>query len=125
MDDGILFGRNAHDLQNLLLKLKNVFVITVNENPSSFLGLEIEKEKEGIRLNQQKYSEKILEVYGMSNAKKVDTPILANTETNDKGNRTKYFPFREAVGSLLYLTAKTRPDLSYSVTYNSRNQCRN
>lgn len=33
----------------------------------------------------------------------------------------KSFVFREAVGSLLYLMAKTRPDLSYTVTYNSRN----
>ncbi|XP_071571282.1 uncharacterized protein [Temnothorax nylanderi] len=84
-------------------------------------GIQIKQGREGIKLNQQNYSERILETYGMSNSKPVDTPILANAEINDGGSRTKSFPFREAVGSLLYLTAKTRPDLSYAVTYNSRN----
>lgn len=120
IDDGILFGENAQDLQNILLKLKNVFEITINKNPSSFLGLEIEKQKDGIKLTQQSYTEKVLEIYGMSNAKSVNTPILANTEYNDGGNREEFFPFKEAVGSLLYLTGKTRPDLSFAVTYNSR-----
>lgn len=121
VDDGILFGRNLQDLKNLLSKLKNVFEIIINENPSSFLGLEIEKQENSIRLNQQNYSGKVLDTYGMNNAKPVDTPMLVNKEMNDEGSRTKSFPFREAVGSLLYLTAKTRPDLSYAVTYNSRN----
>lgn len=54
------------------------------------------------------------------NARPVDTPMLANKKINDNGNRTKNFPYREAVGSLLYLTTKTRPDLNYAVINNSR-----
>lgn len=121
VDDGILFGKSQQNLKNLLSNLKNIFEITFNENPSSFLGLEIERGPDGIKLSQQNYSEKILETYNMNDAKSVDTPLLANSGINDTGKRTKSFPFKEAVGSFLYLTAKTRPDLSFAVTYCSRN----
>lgn len=51
----------------------------------------------------------------MDNAKSVDTPILANSGLNNVANKIKSFPFREAVESLFYPAAKTRPDLSYAV----------
>lgn len=120
IDDGILFGKNTEDLKDLLSKLKNNFEMTFNKNPSSFLGLEIHRRQDGIKLNQYNYSRKILETYNMDNAKAVDMPILANSELNNVANKIKSFPFREAVGSLLYLAAKTRPDLSYAVAYHSR-----
>nr|XP_034172331.1 uncharacterized mitochondrial protein AtMg00810-like [Osmia lignaria] len=88
-------------------------------NPVSFLGLEIKRMKKGIKISQRQYSTKILETYGMTDAKPADTPMLPNTTTEEKGAR-RDFPYREAVGSLLYLTAKTRPDLNYAVTYSSR-----
>jgi hypothetical protein len=56
----------------------------------------------------------------MNEAKKVKTPIegTADEEDNTKENNT--FPYREAAGSLLYLSNKTRPDMTYAISYNSR-----
>ncbi|XP_071646640.1 uncharacterized protein [Temnothorax longispinosus] len=55
----------------------------------------------------------------MKDAKSANTPI--QPEGNSKvENVRKTFPYRQAIGSLLYLTTKTRPDLCYAVNYSSR-----
>jgi hypothetical protein len=43
------------------------------------------------------------------------TPTMSDIEQNEK-----IFPYREAVGSLLYMTSKTRPDMPFTVNEESR-----
>lgn len=40
---------------------------------------------------------------------------------NDGSTEEIRFPFREAIGSLLYLANKTRPDITYAINRLSRN----
>lgn len=59
----------------------------------------------------------------MSDCKPVSTPIIKETTQVGKVEEftnTRVFPYREAVGALMYLMTGTRPDIAYAVSIVSR-----
>lgn len=81
-----------------------------------------------IQLNQSAYIRKMLQKFGMNDCKPVTTPsdpsIRLNKEmeprTSEEICEMKKVPYREAVGSLLYASQGTRPDISFAVGCVSR-----
>lgn len=72
-------------------------------------------------LHQQCYAEKVLMRFNMANCKSVTTPADPNQVLSHFERKSdSKFPYREAVGSLMYLAIATRPDLSYAVGCVSR-----
>ena len=73
-------------------------------------------------MNQEKFTEAILKRFGMSDCNPASTPFDNGTsllKANDEEHRRflqRDFPYRQAVGSLLYLAQTTRPDLCWSVS---------
>jgi len=74
------------------------------------LGMKIERTDDGsIKLSQRAYSERVLERFGMAEAKPHSTPlppgitlsIKDSPETQDEANEMKGIPYREALGSLI------------------------
>nr|XP_009758769.1 PREDICTED: uncharacterized protein LOC104211420 [Nicotiana sylvestris] len=81
-----------------------------------FHGLQIQQFEEGTFICQTKYTKKLIQKFGMSNAKSIGTPISPSTslDKDEQGipiDETKYCGM---IGSLLYLTA-SRPDIMFSV----------
>lgn len=123
VDDGILFGKNENELSTLLEGLKEFFQLTSGDT-KIFLGITLKFEN-GIHMSQKMYALEILKRFHMLDCKAVDTPICKPNDSNEDENlchEKLNFPYREAVGSLLYLSAKTRPDLSFAVGFESRSQ---
>ncbi|UYV80232.1 K02A2.6-like, partial [Cordylochernes scorpioides] len=122
VDDGMLFGSDEKEMDNLLVELAQEFEIRISNNPEMFVGMNIMNKDEGLILSQHDYIECVLKKYNMLDAKPVTTPIVGAVkidpilENKSEGN----FPYREAVGSLLYLANKTRPDVAYAVGYEGR-----
>lgn len=121
IDDGLVAATTDQDISELILFLQREFAIKVADG-SFFVGLQINRLSDGsIHLNQSTYAKKVLAKFNMMDAYPVDTPADANTKllANLDGKLT-VFPYREAVGSLMYLAIATRPDISFAVGLASR-----
>ena len=130
VDDGLIAGNDTKKMLNILNKLHKEFTIThskIEEKELSYLGMQIKVSKNEIFVSQSRYAEKILlrfnEIFG--EIYPAHTPIergmITNPENfvNDKP-LSKTVPYRQAIGSLLYLAIISRPDISFAVNYFSR-----
>lgn len=118
VDDGIIFSKNEDSIKMILEELKNEFKITVFENIETFVGVHVTETSNSINLTQEKFANTIVERFGMKDAKISKIPMETSKILDSKKNIT--FPYREAIGNLLYISNKTRPDIAFSVGLSSR-----
>ncbi|KAI3494512.1 hypothetical protein L1887_40761 [Cichorium endivia] len=122
--DDIIFGSTDPNLSKDFEKLmKSKFQMSMMGKINFFLGLQIKQSKEGIFINQQKYTKSLLERFGMTNCSKEKVPLPAGTRLNPSLDKTKtgIHQYRSMIGSLLYLTA-SRPDIMFAVCNCARYQ---
>ena len=86
-----------------------------------FLGLEVERTKEGLFLCQEKYARDLLQKYGMFDCKPLTLLIEMNSKLSIKEGKDleDSIMYRLKVGSLIYLTL-IRPDVAFAVGVVSR-----
>lgn len=124
VDDGLLASTDDHMKETFLERLKKQFKISAKP-ASYFLGLEINATEKGdITVSQSSYTNRILHRFRMQDCNPVSTPMVKDSSQLGKANGEEelntVFPYREAVGALLYLMTCTRPDIAYSVSVASR-----
>lgn len=119
VDDGLVAATDQETATNFLKDLEGRLKIT-SKPASYYLGLEIEREKDGsVFIMQECYTKKILERFKMADCNSISTPIESGVTTEEKSSEEN-FPYREAVGALAYLMMGTRPDIAYAVGVVSR-----
>ena len=72
-----------------------------------------------IMIDQCAYLEKVLERFGMQNARVAPTPLPQGyypLDYNGPVDPKLRSHFQQVIGSLLYITLGTRPDIAYAVT---------
>lgn len=96
----------------------------LGNNDLTYLGISIQKKHDGIYINQSKYLEKVLIKYGMENCKGVQLPMDVNYVFDEACEIDLSYEniCRSLIGSLMYATVGSRPDLAMSVYYLSRYQ---
>jgi hypothetical protein len=80
------------------------------------LGMDISRDRatRTLSLGQGRYAQKVVERFGLGSARGQPTPMDPSIDlTQPSAACTK--PYREAIGSLMYLMVGTRPDLAYSI----------
>ena len=90
-----------------------------------YLGMDINYQREDgvVILSQSHYVTKILKRFSMSDCKSVATPMeskLILSPHEDGATELTSAPYRQLIGSVMYLMLCTRPDVSYSVGLLSR-----
>lgn len=128
VDDGLIAGESRAEILDILKKLNEEFEITYDTAPDnclSYLGMKIEKLENEIVVTQPNYTKKILERFNSNLSNPTAIPMEKGMYTNQENfcndkKLDKAVPFREAIGSLLYLSTISRPDISFAVNYLSR-----
>ena len=120
VDDIILAGKSNKKIKTVKEMLATRFEVKDMGLLHYFVGVIIVQDpaKGSVWIGQPTHATTLLERFGMENAKSVKTPVscgsqLVKARDSDKpANQTLY---QSAVGCLLYLSTRTRPDIAYAV----------
>ena len=122
--DNIIVGSTKDEFSHGFSKLMQAeFEMSMIEELTHILGLQIRQQDSGIFLSQSKYVKNLVKKFGLESASSVRTPISPNVKliVDLLGKSVDPSLYRSMIGSLLYLTA-SRHDISYSVGVCARYQ---
>lgn len=121
VDDFFIFHNNVTEVTNIKIELDKHFHIKDLGPISYCLGMKIERNRQKceLKISQEQYIMKILDRFHMTECNVVGTPmeqkqILSVSE--------EYYdsPYQQLIGSLMYLSVCTRPDIAFPVSYLSQ-----
>lgn len=122
VDDGLLVAKDPQLLNRVIRQMESQFNVTVGE-AEFFVGIQIEQQSDGIFIHQSAYTERILERFKMTDCNATATPsdisqkMLKESENMPAdGTITEKFPYRELIGSVMFLMICSRPDISCAVS---------
>lgn len=125
VDDILLFGKKDKIVEEKIA-IGKIFKIRDLGKAKYILGIEIKDSKDSYEMVQTKYINDILHNFRMQDAKPAHTPLelkinlseIPESEyLNEKIDSKMY---QSLIGSLMYLSTSTRPDISYAVSQLSK-----
>ncbi|UYV73755.1 hypothetical protein LAZ67_11000746 [Cordylochernes scorpioides] len=123
VDDLIIAAEREDTLISFKESMKKIFKIKDLGKINYCLGIRIQTEKDGsISIDQEKYIEELLAKYRMKEVKPISTPMDSNSKLTKissiegENEPVKKVEYQSLIGSLIYLSVSTRPDISYAVS---------
>lgn len=126
VDDMLIIAQDHKFVQKLEDQLAKEMKIERIGPVKSFLGhdIEINYEKKTLFISQPGYTRKILQRFDVENrfkrSKLPGTPGLKLPKNTQQATPDEISDYQQQIGSLLYLSLKTRPDVTYSVNAAAR-----
>ena len=116
VDDIILCCKNADKIKEMKNLLVTEYEIKDLGQLKYFLGVQINKSNDSIWLGQSIYVHNMLKKFNMENCKPMRTPFdYCNKNCVEDEKPFCDVIYKKAVGSLIYLSIRTRPDISFAV----------
>lgn len=117
VDDMLLIGDDRSTMEDVKAKLAQSFKMKTENATTSFLGVHMDRKNESCILRQHKFILQ-LERFNMLESKAVSTPMSSTLKPGEllRGDPITFTVlYQEAIGALLYLAGRTRPDESFAV----------
>lgn len=125
VDDIFIFSRKRASLHEAIQLITNGYETRDLGDITYALGVKIQRNESGdIQMSQRAYIESTLSKFGLQECRATATPLKhglkMSTENgaklpNEKEEMDK-IPYRQLIGSLMYLALYTRPDIMHAVT---------
>lgn len=128
VDDILIFHNDKESEEKLKKTLSKNFKMKQLGQASSILGMRIIRGDRYISIDQGRYIEDMLKRFRMEDSNPTLTPIEVGLNysveqcaaTKEEKEEMSKIPYREAIGTLLFLAMTTRPDISFAVNVLSR-----
>lgn len=123
VDDILIASDKETQIYEIATKLKKNFELTDLGCLNYYLGIKVERDRNGIYyISQAAYIDKVINIFKMTDAKPskipLDTGYYKIKEKGEKFNNCKLY--QRLIGSLLYIATNTRLDIAASVAILSR-----
>ena len=125
VDDCTIAGTSITLILRFKMEISKFVTITDLGELHWILGIEVKRvrERRTIHLSQRSYIDSMLRRYGLEDLKPVSLPMetsirLTSAQSPSTTQQIAYMrniPYQEAVGSLMYASLGTRPDITYAV----------
>ena len=130
VDDMTIMSKSLEAVEAVKKLLSAEFKMEDFGEASVVLKIRIRRDKERgiLTLDQSKYAASVLQRFGMQDCKGVSIPLSHGTyfsvgqspDGDEEKEQMSAIPYRQAVGSLMYLMVSTRPDIAAAVQVLSR-----
>jgi hypothetical protein len=114
----LLISPTTNARKSFETEMEKQFEVTKQVNDLSYLGMTIQKTKEGVKVHQSGYIEQMIETFGADPSSKVSSPtgseFLTICSEDEEINKTKYLSL---IMSLMFLARFTRIDILMPVTF--------
>lgn len=119
VDDMAVTGDN---IQKFKAKVKSRWNIEDLGPAKKIVGIELTRKQDGgYKINQESMISNTVKKFGMKESKPFTTPVPGGikvfkaTEAEAREMKEKGYPYRSVVGSLMYISIGTRPDITFAV----------
>ena len=115
VDDILIAASDWDSLIKVKRNLMKKFQMTDLGQIKKFLGINFHIDSDMISMDQSGYTNKLLERFDMLDCKPRQTPCEQKLSFSGDAEPFDQTTYREAIGSLIYLSTCTRPDISWVV----------
>lgn len=130
VDDIVIFGKTETDIDYVITMLKGKFDLKVLGETRKLLGIEFFEQDGKLFIHQKSYINKICKLYDEFKYPIVSLPMvrgcilskLDEPKTSEELEEMSSIPYRNLLGSLAFISNRTRPDIAFAVNLLSQFQ---